>query len=126
MKFFKGVGRLYHRIKFLIDGKIIWAGRDGNQFSTTESWELRWAISGIHSYKWWWVRRYGKLPCGCTRNPLTRRILTIKWRCRKHSVVGKRPRLRDPDPEFMNQLLDQHPDPPPSTGDQTNQTPSPP
>ena len=45
------------------------------------SWGQRWAIAGIHSYNWGWVRRFGAMPCGCTRNPVTRRIVCYLVDC---------------------------------------------
>lgn len=48
----------------------------------TMSWEMRWRLFGPKSYSWWWVRRWGKMECGCcTRNPLTRKQLLYAWKC---------------------------------------------
>jgi len=74
------------RIKILITRRTRWVDEEYPDDVTIhrESWRTAWAIAGIHSYHWWWVRRYGKLPCGCTRNPLTRRLVLYRWRCEVH------------------------------------------
>lgn len=41
-------------------------------------------LRGRNSYRWWWVRRYGELPCGCTQNPVTRRRLLSIVGCYMH------------------------------------------
>ncbi len=51
-------------------------------------WRTRWAVFGVHSYKWWWVRKYGKLPCGCTINPVTRRRVLTDIDCKIHGRWG--------------------------------------
>jgi hypothetical protein len=43
-----------------------------------------WAIAGPQSHSWWWVLRWGSLRCGCLRNPLTRRVLTVRGDCQVH------------------------------------------
>lgn len=47
---------------------------------------VRWRLFGPKSYNWWWVKRWGKMECGCcTRNPLTRRQVLYSWKCVKNS-----------------------------------------
>lgn len=46
-----------------------------------ETFRFMWGIVGIHSHNWWWVRKYGRLPCGCARNPLTRRWVWYMYGC---------------------------------------------
>lgn len=78
---------LWHRVKALVTRRFEWMDETGKVEVTHEDWHTTWALIGIHSYKWRWVRKYGKLPCGCTRNPLTRRMLLYRWRCEKHGVT---------------------------------------
>lgn len=44
-----------------------------------------WAILGPHPVLWWWVRKWGRLPCHCLRNPLTRRMVAYAGECRVHA-----------------------------------------
>ena len=36
---------------------------------------VAWASVGVHTYNWWWVRCWGRMVCGCLRNPIMRRVL---------------------------------------------------
>jgi len=60
------------RLRVLCNGKVAWIGDDNILEHETLSWADRWALFGVHSYNWWWVRRFGSRPCGCVHNPLTR------------------------------------------------------
>jgi hypothetical protein len=75
------------RIKFLVTGYATTVNEDGT-FHARElhSWKIRWAISGVHSRNWKWVNRWGKMPCGCTRNPVTRKLVWIRGDCPEHGV----------------------------------------
>jgi hypothetical protein len=96
------------RIKLLITRKIeLFPG-----YWSKESWAMAWAIAGIHSHKWGWVRRYGRLPCGCGRNPLTRRFVWYVYPCpEKHGYINNmeaeeglvRPPLDDEDQRNQGQ-----------------------
>jgi hypothetical protein len=74
------------RLKILLLRTTRWGDEDDpiNVHVHKETWKTAWAIVGVHSYNWWWVCRYGKLGCGCTRNPLTRRMVLYLWGCEKH------------------------------------------
>ena len=73
------------RLRALCNGKVVWVGDDNTFEHETLSWRDRWALFGIHSYNWWWVRRFGDQPCGCTVNPVTRRRVLS---CCDHSALG--------------------------------------
>ena len=77
----KKLKNLLFRIKFLVDGKATWTITDGSEHKTKEKWSLRWAIAGIHSSNWKWVRKYGKMKCGCTKNPVTGKIVLHNTTC---------------------------------------------
>lgn len=80
--------RVFWRIKVLVTRKLeLFPG-----YVTKEPWRTVWGIAGVQSYNWWWVRKWGKLPCGCTRNPLTRRMLLYTMECVEH--FGTIERLR--------------------------------
>ena len=49
-------------------------------------WRDRWAVFGVHSYNWRWVRRLGQRGCGCTVNPLTRRKVLTRMDCAEHGL----------------------------------------
>jgi hypothetical protein len=75
----------YYRVKLLITGHAVWIDtKTKEEHPEHLDWYTRWAISGVHSHNWRWVHRFGKLPCGCTRNPLTRRMVLIRYRCSEH------------------------------------------
>lgn len=78
---------LLTRLKVLADGKVSWQTDDGGIDFETLSWKDRWAVFGVHSYNWWWVRDWGTLSCGCVRNPITRRTVLIRWKCPTHCRV---------------------------------------
>jgi hypothetical protein len=63
----------------LVTRRLVWVDMEtGEERPEKVSLSFAWNLFGVHSYKWWWVRRYGTLDCGCTQNPLTkRRVLTI-------------------------------------------------
>lgn len=75
---------LPYRIKHLISRRYTWVADDGTEIHTREDRDTAWAMEGPHTYRWWWVRRWGKLPCGCTRNPITRRVLLYRMDCDPH------------------------------------------
>lgn len=84
------IKKLWQRIRILATGKVEWVDpEDENEVEKeTLSWRTRWAIFGVHSYKWWWVRRYGQIPCGCTINPITRRRVLTDISCTVHGWGG--------------------------------------
>lgn len=73
------------RLHRLLTGRVEWFDRDDNLVEVERmGWRDRWALFGIHSSNWRWVRRYGTRDCGCTFNPITRlRVLTL-LDCREH------------------------------------------
>lgn len=78
----------WQRMRVLATGIVVWDNDDGTEDIEYLGWRDRWAIFGVHSYNWWWVRRFGVLDCGCTRNPLTRRMALYRADCRTHSPFG--------------------------------------
>ena len=77
----------WQRVKILATGTLVWEDTDNGDVSREHAnWHLRWVIAGIHSYKWSWVRRHGRLACGCTRNPITHRLVLIAGACEQHGV----------------------------------------
>lgn len=80
-KFWRG---LRYRATHLVTRRYTWVADDGQEIHTREDWDTAWAMEGPHTYRWWWVRRWGRLDCGCTRNPLTRRIVLYTMSCEEH------------------------------------------
>lgn len=76
----------WSQIRPLLTGRVEWCDPHSGAVIETEymSWPDRWSLFGIHSTEWWWVRRYGKMHCGCTRNPLTRRMVLFRMDCPDH------------------------------------------
>lgn len=95
----KDVKAIPWRIKLLITRVAEWQNEDGTVTPTRESRQMVWAMAGIHSRNWWWVRRYGKLSCGCTRNPLTRRMVFIRHKCEQHFLPTYRKHFGKEYPE---------------------------
>lgn len=82
----KDIKFLPRRIRYLVTRKVTWTDKEtGKSETVIESWDTIWAMFGIHSYKWWWVRRWGKMKCDCLRNPLTRRIVLFRYGCEEHA-----------------------------------------
>jgi hypothetical protein len=76
---------LKSRITLLATGKARWVNdKTGVVSITHEAWHTRWKLAGPRVYSWWWVKRWGRLDCGCTRNPLTRRMVLINSSCVLH------------------------------------------
>lgn len=73
----------WYRLKMIVTGKIVWVDQDEN-----ETWEhnrrLAWRLAKPNLYNFWWVKKWGKLSCGCTINPITRRRLLTLGSCREH------------------------------------------
>lgn len=89
------------RLRALLTGRVEWIDpEDGAVEVEWLSWKDRWSIFGVHSYSWGWVRKYGALECGCTRNPITRRRVLIRLNCAQH---GK-PYLFDDDPTYLDDV----------------------
>lgn len=85
----KKAAEVVHRIRLLTPRvkllwKLEWVHDDGTIEATQEKFGTVWRIAGVHSHNWKWVRKYGKLECGCTRNPITRRMVLFLWRCPVH------------------------------------------
>lgn len=75
------------RLRILITGRCTWIDENtGDLEREVLSWRSRWAIFGVHSSDWRWVRRFGKRDCGCTFNPLTRRRVLTAMDCETHGV----------------------------------------
>ena len=69
----------------LLTGRAEWTDPDTGEVEVYyEDWPTSWAIAGIHSHNWWWVRKYGKRDCGCIINPITRRRVLTLWGCHTH------------------------------------------
>jgi hypothetical protein len=86
---------MLERVRFLATGNA--ERKDtatGEITKTRESWEVRWALGGVHSHKWWWVNRYGQMDCGCVRNPLTRRMVLYSGDCTARGIRQIRERRR--------------------------------
>jgi hypothetical protein len=83
------------RIQKLITRKFTWVSEEGS-YTSKEPFHITWAIVGIHSYRWWWVRKYGLLPCGCRRNPITRRFVSYLYGCpENHGSINTMLNLED-------------------------------
>jgi hypothetical protein len=81
--------RVLNRIRLLVTGRAAWGEPGAEDVEVVKlSWGARWAITGVHSYNWWWVKRWGREPCGCTINPVTRRRLLFDSKCSEHWSVG--------------------------------------
>lgn len=89
------------RVKMLATGHVTWVDTaTGDEEHEQAGWKLRWTLAGMHSYQWGWVRRHGRLPCGCTRNPLTRRMVLYSGACTvPHSATAAR---------IMREVRDEH------------------
>jgi len=75
------------RLRVLRTGVCEWVDQDTGQVEVDLlSWRDRWNLFGVHSYTWWWVRKFGKRDCGCTFNPLTRRKVLTLMDCPDHGV----------------------------------------
>jgi hypothetical protein len=74
------------RIRILATGRLVWEDITGELEVEYVDWRTRWAIAGIHSANWRWVRRWGEQDCGCTINPITRRRVLICMSCGPLSV----------------------------------------
>lgn len=79
------------RLRALLTGKVTWCDPDTGAPAETDyfSWRDRWSIFGIHSANWGWVRRFGSMPCGCTRNPITRRMVLLSFGCPDHCALDR-------------------------------------
>ena len=72
------------RLRVLLTGRITWLDAYGNAEHEQMSWHDRWSLFGVHSWNWRWVHRLGRMNCGCTRNPLTRRTVLTNIDCPIH------------------------------------------
>lgn len=79
------LAELRERIRILATRRTVWGDGDDVHVDR-ESWSSAWAIAGVHSWEWRWVRRYGAMECGCTLNPVTRRIVLVNMACEEHGV----------------------------------------
>jgi len=77
------------RVKLLVTRKSTWVGPNGSETAVKEDFSDAWAMVGVHSRNWWWVRKWGELDCGCTRNPLTRRMVTYDMKCEQHTNFAR-------------------------------------
>lgn len=81
------IGTAAKRLKFLATGKTTMTDNTTGEVTDIRlpmNW--RWTISGVHSHNWKWVNRWGKEPCGCVRNPLTRRKVLVRGDCPDHGL----------------------------------------
>ena len=79
---------IWFRLKFLANGNAEWVDQTTGEIDAVkEDWSTRWAIAGIHSNSWRWVRRWGEMKCGCTRNPVTRRMVLHLVGCERHCFI---------------------------------------
>ena len=84
------VRKIFARLKFLTTGRAVWVDtKTDKRYVTRETWQVRWAVAGIHSHNWWWVNKYGARDCGCTINPLTRRTVLFDIDCEKHMGLAR-------------------------------------
>lgn len=75
------------RLRALATGKITWVDTaTGEVEAEVMDWRTRWTLFGVHSRNWRWVDRLGRMRCGCTRNPLTRRLVMIAMDCPTHGL----------------------------------------
>lgn len=73
------------RLRGLATGRCAWVDtRTGAVEADVLPWRDRWALFGVHSHTWRWVRRFGTKDCGCTDNPVTRRRVLISFDCPEH------------------------------------------
>lgn len=87
----RGVNWL-RRLKFIATGRAEWVDVETGEVEIEQlHWGARWAIAGIHSHRWWWVRKWGRESCGCSINPLTRRRVMFNMDCEKHCGYLKEP-----------------------------------
>ena len=84
------MSKTLERIKLLTPGEAQWCDAETGEVVENDKlpWRTRWAIAGVHSYNWKWVRRMGKKDCGCTINPITRRRILTNMECDKHGLCG--------------------------------------
>lgn len=75
------------RIGVLVTGRVEWVDESGDVEVEHMAWRTRWALFGIHSYNWKWVRDRGTRACGCTFNPITRRKLLTRGSCVEHCRI---------------------------------------
>ena len=75
------------RLRVLVTGKVTWVDTDtGEAEIEVMGWRDRWRLFGVHSNNWRWVDRLGRMRCGCTRNPATRRLVLIAMDCPDHGL----------------------------------------
>lgn len=69
------------RLRRLLTGRYGWLKSDGTiHHYTHETWGARWAMDGVHSWRWAWVRHSRlRRPCGCIRSPFTFRHTMFCW-----------------------------------------------
>lgn len=72
------------RLKALLTGKVTWVDPDGTEEHEVLGWRDRWSLFGVHPHNWRWVHRWGRMGCGCTHNPLTRRAVLTNIDCPRH------------------------------------------
>ena len=75
------------RLAALATGRVVWEDPTTGETETEiMGWRDRWAIFGVHSCNWRWVRRLGERGCGCTFNPLTRRPVLTRMDGAEHGL----------------------------------------
>lgn len=79
---------MFSRLRVLLTGNVEWVDIETGETERDHyGWRDRWSIFGVHSYNWGWVRRLGVMDCGCTRNPLTRRMVLFRFGCAEHCAL---------------------------------------
>lgn len=78
------MGETGERLHALMTGQVTWIDADGTPEHEVLGWRDRWSIFGVHSWNWRWVRRWGRMDCGCTHNPLTLRTVLTNLDCPTH------------------------------------------
>jgi hypothetical protein len=83
------------RVKTLVTGKLVWVDAETGEEFVERSRYGAWIVAKPWVHNWWWVRRWGQMPCGCTRNPLTRRVILYEFDCSTHRAWRREPAGED-------------------------------
>ncbi len=80
---------MFERLRILMTGRVEWCNPYTGVVEDVDqmSWGERWSVFGIQSYTWKWVRHFGALKCGCTRNPVTRQMVLMRFGCAEHCAL---------------------------------------
>lgn len=75
---------LAQRARTIVSGNIHWVDPETGEAGYDYERRAAWAVAGPQVSNWWWVRRWGSLPCGCVKNPITRRWVSYAVTCTEH------------------------------------------